>query len=93
MSAHEVPLTGKRETVGDTLILFTVLAVILGLAGRDGAVLLASGPMLIAGLMLRRNRPTASLLSIPIPVPKVPPMIFVPAVALLVVTTRWIVLS
>jgi hypothetical protein len=56
MSANEIPLAGTRETLGDTLILFALLAVILGLIGRDGAVLLASGPMLICGLLLRRRR-------------------------------------
>jgi len=93
MSANEIPVTGMRETVGDTLILFTLLAVVLGVVGRDSAVLLASGPMLISGLLLRRGRPTAGLLSIRIVVPKLPTMIVVPAVALVVIATRWIVLS
>lgn len=57
MSAHEIPLTGTRETVGDTLVLLALLAVVLGLIGSDGAVLWSSGPMLISGLVLRRGRP------------------------------------
>ncbi len=93
MSANEIPLAGTRETLGDTLILLALLAVLLGLFGRDGIVLFASAPMLIGGLLLRRGRPTAGLLSISIPVPKVVPMIVVPAIAITVIVTRWIVLS
>lgn len=74
MSANEIPHAGMRETVGDMLILLALLAVVFGVIGRDGAVLVASGPMLIGGLVLRRGRPTARLLSIPIPVPKMPPI-------------------
>lgn len=93
MSANEIPLAGTRETLGDTLILFAVLALMGGLLGHDGAVFLASGPLLIGGLLLRRGRGTARLLSIPIPVPKLPPMIVVPAIAIAVIATRWIVLG
>lgn len=93
MPANELPIAGTRETVGDTLILLALLALFLGLLGRDSAVLLASGPMLIGGLLLRRGRPTAGLLSISIPVPKLPPMIVAPAIAIMVIATRWIVLS
>jgi hypothetical protein len=93
MSANEIPVAGTRETLGDTLILFALLALLGGLFGHDGAVFLASGPLLIGGLLLRRGRGSARLLSIPIPVPKLPTIIVVPLIAILVVATRWIVLS
>lgn len=82
-----------RETVGDTLILFAVLALVLGTLGSDGLVLTASAPMFIGGLLLRHGRPTAGLLNIPIPVPKLPPVIVAPAFALLVIAARFLVIS
>lgn len=82
-----------RETVGDTLILFALLAVMGGLFGRDSAVLVASAPMFIGGLLLRRGRPSAGLLNIAIPLPKLPPMVLAPTIAVVVVATRFLVLS
>lgn len=93
MSSTQIPLAGKRETVGDTLILFALLALVLGFVGSDGLVLVASAPMFIGGLLLRQGRPTAGLLNIPIPVPRLPPVIVAPACALLVIGARFLMVS